>query len=128
MIWKPTDNTHVHVGTTCLQERGKGVGNSFAACLMIYLAPRTAEHGLSKLYPHSVTCFLIPKYELNPKITPCLWSQGSWERSLQQLIVYTAQEASASSIAVVSKCLFKVMHIHPSKIRQDNVPGHKRTD
>lgn len=32
------------------------------------------------------------------------------------------------AFAAVSKCLFKVMHIHPSKIRQDNVPGHKRTD
>lgn len=75
----------------------EGEGNTFAASLMMYLAPRTAEHGSFKLYPHSVTCFLIPKYQLNPEITPCPWSQGSWERSLQQHIVYTAQEASASS-------------------------------
>lgn len=129
MIWKPTDNTHVHVSTTCLQERGKGAGNSFAASLMMYLAPRTAEHGSSKLYPHSVTCFLIPKYQLNPEITPCLCPREAGKEAPSSTSIHcTGSICLLQALAAVSKCLFKVMYIHPRKIRQDKVPGHKRTD
>lgn len=127
VIWKPTCNTHVHVSTTCPQEREAGEGNSFSASLMMYLAPRTVEISRGTViqtlptFSHMISYPQVTTQSRNNSMPPVPGKLG--KKPLTAHSIHHIAYASVRPLQQFPNVYSKVVCIHPSRIRQVNVPG-----